>query len=388
MINKVNQFFLVLWYPEEFKYFWSRVLKGIQICLIPMTFFYRFGFWLKKLKNINLKSKFQNSLVSNKKIPLIVIGNFTVGGTGKTPLVAALAKALVEKGFHPAIISKGYGRQDPENTWLVQSYSNPKEVGDEAFWLYQTTQVPVAVGPDRNKTIHFLIKQTQKQGQKVDFLLLDDGLQDFSIQPEVQIVVIDGQRGFGNGYCLPAGPLRESRPFERLKQMDAVVIREGYQNIDDLTKLLDSMSKNNLFELSMEPDFFQNLNKNQKISVSEWGNIFGQKPIHAVAGIGHPGRFFQSLAKLGLKILPKPFPDHHIYQNQDLFFYDEYPIILTEKDAVKCQDLDDHLKRKIWVLVTKTSVSSMETLIGLVVSKSFFRYDGQQETKGASSYAR
>lgn len=247
-------------------------------------------------------------------IPVIVVGNITVGGTGKTPLVIWLANFLRKAGFFPAIVSRGYKGQ--ANSWpqQVRSDSDPIMVGDEAVLLAKRCQCPVAVGPDRVAAVKGLLKYND-----CDVIIADDGLQHYALGRDIEIAVIDGVRRFGNGYCLPAGPLRE--PVSRLKEVDFVIVNGGGVMRLEFSMALVAGHVHNIRDdtLMHHPDYFRN------------------QPVHAVAGIGNPDRFFAHLKRLGLNIIEHPFTDHHNFVAENIQFDDDLPVLMTEKDAVKCK---------------------------------------------------
>lgn len=232
-------------------------------------------------------------------IPVIVVGNLTVGGTGKTPLVIWIAQFLQGKGWNPGIISRGYGAPVLEPRAASIS-SDAAEVGDEPIVLARRSGCPVWVGPDRVKVAAAL----RARHPEVDVLVLDDGLQHYGIRRDLEIAVVDA-RGYGNGFLLPAGPLRE--PRVRLRRVDAVVS-----------------------ELRLAGD-----TAHRMIDARDRAPLASFERVHAVAGIGDPERFFAHLRGAGPGVIPHPFPDHHRFVPQDLDFGDELPVLMTEKDAVK-----------------------------------------------------
>lgn len=250
--------------------------------------------------------------------PVIVVGNLTVGGTGKTPLVIWLAEALRQRGFRIGIVSRGYGGR--AGTWpqAVHHDSDPAQVGDEPVLLARSTNCPVSVGPDRVEAARTLLARGQ-----ADVLLADDGLQHHALGRIMEIVVVDGARGLGNGMCLPAGPLREGR--DRLARASAVVINGGdwgrNEGVGDMFRATASAC-----------DVRQITGSARKPLES-----FRGMPVHAVAAIGHPERFFRMLAAAGLQVIPYPLPDHASISAADLRFDDAAPVLVTEKDAVKCE---------------------------------------------------
>ena len=246
-------------------------------------------------------------------IPVIVIGNLTVGGTGKTPLAIAVANLLKAHRYTPGIVARGYKGRSRQWPQLVRPKSDPVRVGDEAVLLAQRSQCPVAVGPDRWEAAQSLL-----ENYSCDIVVSDDGLQHLGLKRDIEIAVIDGVRRHGNGWCLPAGPLRE--PVSRLKRVDLIVTYgtagPGELAMDYLLQrprsLMDSAHARPLED-------------------------FCRTEVHAVAGIGHPERFFSALETQGMTLIRHPFPDHHAFSAEDIRFDDGLPVLMTEKDAVKCQ---------------------------------------------------
>lgn len=249
-------------------------------------------------------------------VPVIVVGNITAGGTGKTPLVLWLARFLQDRGMHPAIISRGYGaaRSDPRP---VPADGTPADYGDEPCLMARRAGCPVWVGTDRAATAEAM----RKAQPAVDVVISDDGLQHYRLARDFEIVVIDGMRGLGNGWPLPAGPLRE--PPSRLAGVDAVVINGSNP----------SYAFSQALPMRLQGERFSNLARPQQVVT---GAHFRGMTVHAVAGIGNPQRFFAHLRALGLQCIEHPFPDHHPYCAADLAFGDDAPVVMTEKDAVKC----------------------------------------------------
>lgn len=253
-------------------------------------------------------------------VPVIVIGNITVGGTGKTPLLIALTRLLQSAGLRPGVISRGYGaRLGATSVRLVQTADSSADVGDEPLLIARSTQCPVVVGKDRAAAARALLAETD-----CDVILSDDGLQHYALSRNVEIVVVDGSRGFGNGYCLPCGPLRE--PIARLQHVDWV-IRNGSQPNVQLVPWSP-------VPMHIKPMHWVNLLTGEQRPVADSGWL--QEPAYAVAGIGNPQRFFSTLSALGVTFFPKPFPDHHNYTPHDFAAFTEGTVLMTAKDAVKC----------------------------------------------------
>ena len=258
-------------------------------------------------------------------IPVVVVGNLTAGGSGKTPLVLWIAELLKSKGWTPGIVSRGYGGSaDTPRAATIASAA--AEVGDEPIILARRSGCPVWIGADRPRVAAAL----RAANPDVDVLLLDDGLQHYALRRDLEIAVVDA-RGFGNGGFLPAGPLRE--PPSRLKSVDAVVSHgapvRGYG-------------------MKLEGDLLHRMTDSSERRLAA---AFAGKKAHAVAGIGDPNRFFLQLAAFGIKLVPHPFPDHHPFTPRDLEFGDELPVLLTEKDAVKLR----HAARPDWWVLPVTA---------------------------------
>ena len=246
-------------------------------------------------------------------IPVIVVGNLTVGGTGKTPLVVHIAHLLQRSGYAPGIISRGYGGKASSWPQQVRPDADPVMVGDEAILISRRCGCPMAVGPDRVETA----RQLQRHSG-CDIIISDDGLQHYALRRDVEIVVIDGMRRFGNGLCLPAGPLRE--PVSRKDKVD-FVITNGTASRNEYTMRYRGETLVNLADDSRR---------------RELAELSGEK-VHVVAGIGNPARFFEQMRRKGLEVIEHAFADHHHFSAADLRFGDDLPVLMTEKDAVKCR---------------------------------------------------
>jgi len=275
--------------------------------------------------------------VTRVGVPVVVIGNITVGGSGKTPLVLWVVQHLRAAGLRPGIVSRGHGgriasRREPPGE--VNFGSDPASVGDEPLLLARRAQCPVWVGADRVAACRALLLQHPE----CDALVLDDGLQHYALARDVEIAVVDA-RGLGNGLLFPAGPLRE--PASRLAAVDAVVYngatgtagRAGYS-------------------MRLEGGEFVNLTNSSRASNP---GALGSKRVHAVAGIGDPARFFRHLEGLGFEVVPHPFPDHYAYAAADLAFGDRLPVVMTEKDAVKCTGFAEP---RFWMLPVRAELDA------------------------------
>jgi tetraacyldisaccharide 4'-kinase len=281
-------------------------------------------------------------------IPVVMVGNVTAGGTGKTPLVIWIAEHLKRKGWTPGIVARGYGASIsvPRAATIADDAA---EVGDEPILLSRRSGCPVWVGADRVRVIEAL----RAAHPDVDVLVLDDGLQHYRLRRDVEIAVVDA-RAFGNGFLLPAGPLRE--PAWRLSSVDVVVSH-------------NSAVKGHAMQLKGAE-----LHRMTDAADRRPASTFAGQKVHAVAGIGDPNRFFLHLARLGVKIAPHPFPDHHAFQAQDLEFGDEAPVLMTEKDAVKLRRV---AKPNWWVLPV---TAELDPAFGDWLSK---RLDGLRRPKAA-----
>jgi len=244
--------------------------------------------------------------------PVVVVGNLSVGGTGKTPLVCWLAANLAGRGYRPGIVTRGYGGTSREPRRISAS-DDPGEVGDEPILLARRTGVPVAIGRDRPSAARLLADD----GCRV--IVSDDGLQHYALARDCEIVVIDAERGFGNGRLLPAGPLREAPG--RLKGVDAIVVNGGAAEVfGGLRMRLDAGDAVALRGGAVRP-------------LSAWQGTL----VHAVAGIGNPERFFNMLRARGVEVDGRPLADHARLTPSDIDFGDDRPVLMTKKDAVKCR---------------------------------------------------
>ena len=261
-------------------------------------------------------------------VPVIVVGNLTVGGSGKTPLVAAIAHHLKRAGYRPGIVSRGYGAECGGYPYQVQTDDTADKVGDEPLLLRRKTSCPVVIDPARRRGLAYLIEHSD-----VNVVLSDDGLQHYRLHRDLEIVVIDGQRRFGNGLLLPAGPLREA--VSRLDTVDLVVVNGG-----------DGALAPGQFSMRMKPLGFENLESGERLAC----DAFAGRRVHACAGIAHPQRFFDTLVTLGMTVQAHAYPDHHRYVAGDLCFERATPVIITEKDAVKCRYL---ATPEVWALQTE-----------------------------------
>jgi tetraacyldisaccharide 4'-kinase len=302
---------------------------GWGLVLVPIAWLLtRVARWRRRL----LQRRYQGTRFA---APVVVIGNISVGGTGKTPLLIALAERLRARGHRPGIVSRGYGGTFGREPLLVTPAHGAGEVGDEPCLLARATGCPVVVCRDRRAAVLWLLANCD-----CDLVLSDDGLQHYRLHRDVEIAVVDGARGLGNGRCLPAGPLRE--PSSRLDEVDMVVVNGG-----------DYRPQRASYPMQLRPLGFRHLVSGRQLSVDAFlgeqrKDAGGTPPrVHGVAGIGNPERLRATLEALGCAVDLHPRPDHHVFRAADLCFPDALPVVITAKDAVKC---DAIANAQTWVL--------------------------------------
>ncbi len=285
---------------------------------------------------IRRRNKFLlNSELSWKpKVPVIVVGNIIVGGSGKTPFVIWLSKLLEELGYKPGIVSRGYGSKSNKHPLLINKDSRIEDSGDEPLIIYRNTNRPICVSPNRVLAVKKLLEETD-----TNIVISDDGLQHYKLDRDIEIVVFDGIRGIGNSLCLPAGPLRE--PVERARDADFIV---------SSTKRLDVNKIDEDCLMTYKPLEWVRLNDNKRFPASDWPL---SRNVHAVAGIGNPSKFYKTLTGLGLNLVEHSFPDHYQFKEEDLNFDDNQPILMTEKDAVRCMDMKN---KNLWYLSIEAEI--------------------------------
>lgn len=295
---------------KRLDYYWYN--KGfITLILSPVSWLYCL---IAILRRFAYRSHFLKT--HNLSVPVIIVGNITAGGTGKTPMVTWLVDMLRDHGYTPGIVSRGYGGGASHWPQQVRVDSDPRMVGDEAVLLARRCKCPMAVGPARVEASQALLKHTD-----CDIIVADDGLQHYALGRNVEIAVIDGVRRFGNGKCLPAGPLRE--PRSRLESVD-IIITNGVPGPRE-------------YRMALKPGLVRNLASGEQHTLDS----FTGRIVHAIAGIGNPDRFFDQLVEHGIEIIKHPFPDHYLFEADDIIFDDDLPVFMTEKDAVKCADISD-----------------------------------------------
>jgi tetraacyldisaccharide 4'-kinase len=294
---------------------------------LPVCLLYALVYRLDRKKKLRLADQW-----ARPECPIVVVGNITVGGSGKTPLVIALIEKLQALGYKPGVVSRGYGGKQKAFPYCVQSHDDALLVGDEPVLIVEATGVPLVVDPDRRRGVDYLVDT-----QAVDIILADDGLQHYQLPRDIEIVVIDGQRGFGSQFLLPAGPLRES--MLKLAETDFLVCNGTTSTCSE--PALQAFVQQGLVEqMSLKAGSLQAVGcqdaSRDDVLVPTKGVV------HGVAGIGNPQRFFDDLQGQGFDPVPHAFADHHQYQSADFSFADaqSYPIIMTAKDAVKCRSLE------------------------------------------------
>jgi len=267
-------------------------------------------------------------------IPVVVVGNITVGGTGKTPIVVELVKQLSQAGLNPGIVSRGYKSNNQAEPLLVTAETDVSIAGDEPSMLAKITDVPVCISSNRSEAVRMLAETNS-----VDVVVSDDGLQHYAMRRHAEIVVVDGMRGNGNGWMLPSGPMRER--VSRIQQVQLVAVQRSIEkesfNAEALNQLLGLTIKPDIAVGSflLQPSVLKSLSTGEEMPI---GELAGQH-VHAVAGIGNPQRFFKALSHYNLKPIEHPMPDHHHFAAVDVQFGDNLTVLLTSKDAVKVKAL-------------------------------------------------
>lgn len=327
----LTQSLLNHWYPsaEANKPWWRILLWPISILFVCASWFRRTCYQIGLIPRARFRA------------PVIVVGNITVGGTGKTPMVLYLVQLLKQAGFRPGIVTRGYGGEITEPT-LINLSDPVSAVGDEAYMLIKFVDCPVVVGKKRAKAVKYLLTNTA-----VNVVISDDGMQHYSMRRDLEIAMIDGQRRFGNAYCLPFGPLRE--PIKRLEFVDFKICKTNQM----------SEVQDDEYAMQLEPTYLVNMVNGEHIAC----DALPSRVVHAVAGLGNPDRFFTTLNDLGYEIQPHVFADHHAYSRKDFKAIEQktipvhkattniypgvktqdpaardqvIPVIMTAKDSVKC----------------------------------------------------
>jgi tetraacyldisaccharide 4'-kinase len=286
--------------------------------LLPFSWLFAAIVWLRR--KLYARGIFRSFTTG---VPVIVVGNITVGGTGKTPVSIWLAKQLKERGMRPGIVSRGYGGSVGNTPVRVAADSDPAVVGDEAVLMAKRSECPVVVHPDRVRAVQEL--------RHVDVAISDDGLQYYRLARQYELAVVDGIRGFGNGTLLPAGPLRE--PPSRLKHANRIFLNKSVMRSEGaLSSLPEGMP---ITEFYLKGTIARQLGNGEEAPLER----FAGKEVHAVAAIGNPGRFFTFLESHGMHVIEHALPDHAKLSESDLRYDDDLDVLMTEKDAVKCANM-------------------------------------------------
>lgn len=287
------------------------------ILLRPLEVFYRLATSQRRgLYQRDIRKAYRAS------VPVVVVGNITVGGTGKTAVVISLIEELREQGLTVGVVSRGYGAVPTLRPKRLDQLSTAEQVGDEPVQIYRRTGAPCAVAVSRAEAARLLLKECE-----LDLIISDDGLQHPTLHRDLEIALLDNKRGIGNGFCLPAGPLRE--PVDRLWTVDFLLYRHG-ENAETAVRYVP------LALVSVATS------EHRAPAVASL-----QANVHAVAGLGQPDQFFDFLRDLGFQPEEHPFPDHHKFEAADLAGLADMPVLMTEKDAVKCKDFADD---NVWYL--------------------------------------
>lgn len=307
------------WYQ---KCFWKL------LPLYPLSCFYRVMIYLR------LKA-YQLGILARVKlpVPVVIVGNITVGGTGKTPLVIWLVEQLQALGYQPGVISRGYGAQNV-GVAEVLAHSNPQAVGDEPLLIKQRLDIPVFISRERVAAGRALLKAYPQ----CNIIISDDGLQHYALARDIEIAVIDAERGLGNAQLLPMGPLRE--PKSRLHEVDFIVSNGQSAEQDDMR----------IFNMQLIASEFVSVTQSSRRVVADY--FHGKKSV-AVAGIGNPSRFFNQLRTMGVDASSVEFPDHHAFKMHELDLLQADAIIMTEKDAVKCRQFQ---YENLWYLPVRAGL--------------------------------
>jgi len=359
----IERFFLYLWYGNT----------RLAIVLLPLSWLYQYLAARRHKRSINTHSPLP--------VPVIIVGNITVGGTGKTPVVIALAKALSAHGHTVGIIARGYGGRAPEYPFALDATTPAHHSGDEPLLLARETQCPVVVGQDRYAAAAALLADHPN----CSVIISDDGLQHYRLPRAIEIAVIDGKRGMGNGYCLPAGPLRE--PVERLSHVDHIIVNDGPD--EGVVKgLTANFTHHSQINVSLQPLQWQHLSDGQcyellplpwvsrsqtKTTGHNVRDESGERCV-AIAAIGHPQRFFTTLASLGICCEQHSFPDHYRFSQADFTQWSDRVVLMTTKDGVKC---DTFTMANTWALKVMIQLPPawIERVVVQVAAYSQFAHD-------------
>ena len=304
--------------------------------LVPLSWLYALVVGLRRLL-------YERGLLRSHRaaVPVIVVGNITAGGTGKTPTVLWLVKELRERGFRPGIVSRGYGGTLSGSSMRVEPASDAAVVGDEPVLLAQRSACPVVVDPDRVRAASMLVEDG------VDVIVADDGLQHYRLGRDYEICVLDGSRGLGNGRLLPAGPLREN--VNRLEGVEQILVNGVLRD----SEREPTCAEQNAISFELAADEVRRLNGSLTRPIER----FAGTTVHGVAAIGNPQRFFDLLRSRGIQVIEHRFPDHASLDARDLEFGDDFEVFMTEKDAVK---LNRDMQDKFWCVPVELKMDPLD----------------------------
>lgn len=351
---------------------------------VMVNAWYRGAWWLNLLRPLSalfvwlarMRRRQQRSQARPAQIPVIVVGNISVGGTGKTPVVLALSNALQRSGLRTGVLSRGYGGRARHYPYFVKADSDVRATGDEALLLRRHLRGPLVLDPDRARGLAAL-----ENDGSCDVVICDDGLQHYRLWRDIEVVVMDAQRGIGNGLCLPAGPLRE--PPARLADVDFIVVNGA---VYDDTSIDDpaiagagwhtAAAETPVSPVQLVPHEWVNVKTGQRVALQEFllaqdlTEEQGSKNVYAIAGIGNPQRFFTTLRELGIHAACHEFADHHLYQPRDLAFAGQALLLMTEKDAVKCEQFagNNWWYLSVQAQLSKTMLQQLGTQLDAVLA--------------------
>jgi len=332
------------------KWLMVPLLLPLSLVFALVSFFRRLAYQLGLLEQINMS------------VPVVVVGNIGIGGNGKTPVTLYLVEKLLAQGINVGVVSRGYGSKAPHYPYQVNATSNAEQAGDEPLLIFQRCGVPVVIGADRITACQRLIEQG------CELIIADDGLQHYRLARDFEFVVVDGKRLFGNGFLLPAGPLRETK--RRIKQADCVIV-----NGESVWQKQALNLNFPVLTMGLKATKVIHVKSGESVELSNFlaKNVANDKSINAFAGIGDPKRFFNTLEALGFTLtLAKGFIDHQAFSAQDLQqFPHDVPLLMTEKDAVKCTDF---AQENYWYLPVdaafseNTGTESIATVISSIAA--------------------
>lgn len=315
---------------------WYRQSKPLAL-LAPLA-------WLYRSVAQSRRRKAWTALAQALPVPVLVVGNITAGGTGKSPLTARLVSLMRDNGWRPVILSRGYGGRSSEYPLLVTPDTPVDASGDEPLMLAMATGCPVVVDPDRSRAAQWALDHALG-----NVLICDDGLQHYRLPRDIELAVFDAARGIGNGAMIPVGPLRE--PVERLQSVDFVVVNGAeFPSSGERITEYAGQEHPGIHAMALRPSMLVNMSNGEQRPP----DALKGRPVTALAGIGNPGRFFSSLRALGAEVTERPFSDHHRFKPSDLAGVETEWLVMTAKDAVKCRPF---APENAWVLTVEAELS-------------------------------